>query len=89
MFHIFDTIVFTLVIDFLACSYIIRYKNFVTKMLYFAQTFAPRVIAVLFPSYAAYSNANPTQPFSHLFHLHSPSEFGALGAAPNSEIHLI
>ena len=38
--HIFDTIIFTLVIDFLA---------------------------VLLSSYAAYSNANPTQPFSNLF----------------------
>jgi hypothetical protein len=60
--HIFDTIIFTLIIDFLA---------------------------VLLPSYAVYSNANPTQPFSNLFHLHGPSEFGVLGAVPNSEIHLI
>ena len=86
--HIFYTIVFALLIDFLACAYIIRYKNFFTKTIYLVQTYGPKVLTVFFPSYAAYAISNPTNPISHPFHLHGPRVFGALGAAPYSEIHL-
>jgi hypothetical protein len=86
--HIFYTIVFALIIDFLACAYIICYKIFFTKVLYLAQTYGPRAVTVFIPSYGAYSNANPTHPISHPFHLHGPREFRALGAALHSDNHL-
>ena len=57
-------------------------------MIYLTQTYGPKAISVLLPSYVAYANANPTHTVSHPFHTRGPREFGALGAAPHTEIHL-
>ena len=52
------------------------------------QTHGPKALMVLGPSYGAYANSNPTHPISHPFHILGLDAFGALGAAPRSELHL-
>ena len=86
--QIFYTIVFALILDFVICAYIIRYKNAFTKVMYLFQTFAPRALMFFGPSYAVYANTNPTHSISHFYHRHGPKEFGVLGVAPHSEFHL-
>lgn len=83
------TIVFSLIIDFISCAYIIRYKNFFTKVTYLAQTYGPKFVTVLLPSYAAYSTANPTHNYSYAYHRYGPTSLGALGAIAHSNVHLI
>jgi hypothetical protein len=57
-------------------------------VLYFLETWGPKVLTVAIPTYITYANTNPTHEISHYFHLLGPKKLGALGAAPKSEIHL-
>jgi hypothetical protein len=85
---LFYTIVFSLIIDFISCVYIIRNKNFPKKVTYLVQTYGLRLVTVLLPSYAGYSMQNPTSSFSHPYHLYGPKPLGALGAIAYSDVHL-
>jgi hypothetical protein len=76
--------VFALIIDFISYFYIIRYKIFVTKPVYFAQTYFPKIVTALLLSYAAYSVANPTHELSHFYRRHGPRFIGALGAVAHT-----